>query len=354
MISLFTVRYTPQPDQRPYLERSQTQTDDSAEVTVAVPTPAECAAVFGLRMAKHGIQPVWVRVVNRSPSAVRVLLTKMAPAYFTAREAAGICHFSILKRLAVFGLFGWLLSPLIALILPFKLVGIRRANRRMDDCFQSLGLPTRAIAPGEAAEGFVFTPLDFGTKVVDVGLLTIKGVQDYMFSVIEPTPALDLHRSPAFASEPGPTVDCDLDSLLARLPQMPSATTNAVGRRTGDPVNLVVVGDFVRLIGVFAARWDQTEIITLGSCWRTVKSFLLGSEYRYSPVSGLYLFGRPQDFALQRVRGSINERLHLRLWATPLRLDGQMVWVGQVSRDIGVRFTWANLEPHHPSDRFRR
>jgi hypothetical protein len=41
-----------------------------------------------------------------------------------------------------------------------------------------------------------------------------------------------------------------------------------------------------------------TEIITPGSCWRTVKAFLLGTEYRYSPVSALYLFQRSQDFAL--------------------------------------------------------
>ena len=68
------------------------------------------------------------------------------------------------------------------------------------------------------------------------------------------------------------------------------------------------------ILGVFGARWDETEVISLASCWRTVKAFLLGREYRYSPVSALFLFGRSQDFALQRVRESINERLHLRLW----------------------------------------
>jgi len=75
---------------------------------------------------------------------------------------------------------------------------------------------------------------------------------------------------------------------------------------------------------------------------------VFGGEYRYSPVSPLYLFGRSQDFALQRIRESINERLHLRLWMTELRYDGKPVWVGQVSRDIGVRFTlktW-NLTTH--------
>jgi hypothetical protein len=40
--------------------------------------------------------------------------------------------------------------------------------------------------------------------------------------------------------------------------------------------------------------------------------------------------------------------LHLRLWGTPPRFQGQPVWVGQISRDIGVRFTWRtwNLTTH--------
>jgi hypothetical protein len=111
---------------------------------------------------------------------------------------------------------------------------------------------------------------------------------------------------------------------------------------------LVIIGDFARLIGSFAARWDESETITLETCWKTTRAFLLGSDYRYSPVSPLHLFGRSQDVALQRTRRSINERLHLRLWLTPLCLAGQPVWVGQVSRDIGVRFTtkaW-NLTTH--------
>lgn len=52
--------------------------------------------------------------------------------------------------------------------------------------------------------------------------------------------------------------------------------------------------------------------------------------------------------ALQRIRHSINDRLHLRLWLSPLRFQGLPVWVGQISRDIGVRFTvktW-NLTTH--------
>ncbi|MGC4004031.1 MAG: LssY C-terminal domain-containing protein [Pirellulales bacterium] len=129
---------------------------------------------------------------------------------------------------------------------------------------------------------------------------------------------------------------------------MPAATTDARDRRHGDPVNLIVLGDFETVLSAFTARWDECETITLATCWKTARAFLFGGEYRYSPVSPLFLFGRSQDVALQRIRGSINERLHLRLWLTNLRLREMPVWVGQISRDIGVRFTtqvW-NLTTH--------
>ena len=56
-------------------------------------------------------------------------------------------------------------------------------------------------------------------------------------------------------------------------------------------------------------------------------------------ISPLYLFGRQQDFAAQKPRHTIHQRNHLRVWLSPLRFEGQEVWIGQISRDIGVRFT---------------
>ena len=48
----------------------------------------------------------------------------------------------------------------------------------------------------------------------------------------------------------------------------------------------------------------------------------------------------------------------MRLWLAPMRLEGKPVWVGQVSRDIGVRFTldtWNlathRIDPHVDSTR---
>ena len=347
-ISLWNLNYEPHPDQLPYVERARVQENDFAQVSVAVLTPAECKVVFGVPLANRGIQAVWVRIVNRSPVGTRLLMTKVAPDYFTAREAAGVCHFSILKRLLGFGFLLWILLPFIPILmltLPFKLFATRRANNRMNDCFQSLGFPLKTIEPGATAQGIVYTPVEFGTKVVDIALVINKEIKNILFSIDVPAPQVD-HQN--MLTDELKMEECDYATLKTKLTQLPPTTSNATGTRSGDPVNLVIIGNFPSVIGVFAPRWDQTEIITLGSCWRTAKAFLLGTEYRYSPVSALYLFDVPQSFALQRVRESINERLHLRLWRTPWSYEGKAVWVGQVSRDIGVRFTWQtwNLTTH--------
>jgi hypothetical protein len=61
--------------------------------------------------------------------------------------------------------------------------------------------------------------------------------------------------------------------------------------------------------------------------------------YPVAPVSSLYLFGRKQDFALQRARRNIAQRNHMRMWLAPFTFEGKQVWVGQVSRDIGIKVT---------------
>jgi len=375
-----TVRYKPDPEFREFLSRAETQKTPLAEVTVAVPDAAESHRIFGVPLTKKSVQAVYLRIVNRSNEPLRLHLLMVNPNYFTPLEAAGLNHFSLAKRLSAFGVVGWLFFFPLLWIIPLKLITASRANRRMNACFQSLALHLRPIPPDEAAEGFVFTPLDAGTKIVRVCLYTAGSalylaprideaaasvrqvfaaieaaagtshpVVDLSFSITVPGIKADyLHRDFAALELADAPHVCDLATLVERLEAMPAATTNRRGAGSGDPVNLVVVGEFETILSAFAARWDESETITLSTCWKTAKAFLLGSEYRYSPVSPLYLFGRSQDIALQRTRRSINERIHLRLWLTPLRFTGCPVWVGQVSRDIGVRFTprtW-NLTTH--------
>jgi hypothetical protein len=370
---LVVTPYLPDPQATGFQERAQTQESPGARVTVAVLSGPESHRFFGVDLARRGIQPVFLRIENRTPEQLRLQMVGIDPRYFTPLEAAAVVHFSIVRRLSAFGFLGWLFFPLLALV-PLKLITAHRANQRMDELFRSQGFRLGPLPAGGDRQGFVFTTLDLGTKVIHVRLVpaddirvAVERVQpqsdadllaraaaaapviDLAFTV--PVPGIEadyLRRDFDTIVPAGSIEDVGLVDLVTRLEAMPATTTNARGSKPGDPVNLVLIGEFATLLGGFAARWDESETITVATCWKTMKAFLLGSTYRYSPVSGLYLFDRPQDIALQRTRHSINERIHLRLWLSPLTFEHCPVWVGQVSRDIGVRFTFTtwNLSTH--------
>jgi hypothetical protein len=340
------VPYAPDPNARAFLDRAVVAKDDEFLVTAAVTDHREGEQFFGVPLARRGIQPIWLQIKNNGKDSFRLRLASLDPNYYPPLEAGYVSHFRIGRRLLEFGLFALLFIHLL-LLLPIKLWAAHRANRRMDAFFQEHGIGWGVSRPGGTLEGFVFTALDEGTKQFTVRLVGPTRSKEFAFSI--PVPGLRVdHHSKELDAVGGETIDCDEVDLRRRLVAMPRSTTNRGGTREGDPLNLVVVGRFEAVLAGFGASWDETETISLRSCWRTFTAFSLGRAYRYSPVSPLFAFGRSQDFALQRARQTINERLHLRLWLTPLRFEGKPVWVGQVSRDIGVRFTWKtwNLTTH--------
>jgi hypothetical protein len=141
--------------------------------------------------------------------------------------------------------------------------------------------------------------------------------------------------------------DLDLAVLRTYLEALPCCVSGGDGETPGDPLNLVILGDRRHVLATLKRRgWDLTETVRTQTIWRTVASSFFGWYYRASPVLPLYLFDRPQDFALQKVRGDVNERNHLRLWLAPVTLEGRSVWVGQVTRDIGIKFSTKTFVTH--------
>jgi hypothetical protein len=324
------------------------QRDDDLVVELSVLDDRESARFFGVPLAKRGIQPVWLRITNTAAHTWRLRLASLDPSYYPPLEAAFINHHSIGKQLMGLGVLAWIWFPLL-LLLPFRVLGAIFANRRMNAYFQEHGVGSGLIPAGHELAGFVFTTHDSGTKQVTLTLAGSAGAKTFAFSI--PVAGLKLdHGGERFQELLNSTqaIECDEAELRRRLTTYPRSTTNLKGTVEGDPLNLVVIGDFDTILQGLGARWDETEIISAGTCWSMTKAFCLGREYRYAPVSSLYLQGRSQDFALQRARHTINQRLHLRLWMTPLRFQGKPVWIGQVSRDIGVRFTFKtwNLTTH--------
>jgi hypothetical protein len=344
IVALVSIEYTTRPDERPFLSRAQTREQAGIEVTVAALSDYESKRFFGVRIARRGMQAVWLQITNHTSQPVRLDFFSIDPTYYTPLEASYINHYSLGKRLVSFGFLALIYLWLLPLV-PFKILGARRANRRMDAFFKQQGFRPGPIDAGENRAGFVYTQFDEGVKNVDVRVVATDGLHEFGFSLEVPGLKLaPVEGEPAM----GALEEVDVPSFRQWIAKQARCTANKRGTLEGDPLNLIVIGDRTLVLQCFGARWDEAEAITLSTCWKTAKAFVFDSEYRYSPVSSLFVDGRRQDLALQKIRSSINERIHLRLWRTHLAYQNEPIWIGQVSRDIGVRFTWKtwNLTTH--------
>src|SRR5262245_9438082 len=259
---LLGIPYFPRPDERTYLDRVEVRQDDALLVRASVLANRESERFFGVPLARRGIQPVWLEIGNRSEHPYRLRLASLDPNYYPPLEAAYVSHFHILRRLLGFGLLAWLFLPLVVL-LPFKILAARIANRRMNAFFQEHALGWGLIRPGDTVSGFVFTSLDEGTKQFTVRFLGPAGAREFAFAISVPGLKVDhAHKPLDSRTNCGETVECDEAELRKRLQALPRSTTNGKGKAEGDPLNLVVIGEFDTLLGGFGARWDETETIT--------------------------------------------------------------------------------------------
>jgi hypothetical protein len=301
-----------------FRDRSQSKHDDDVRVTVAVPSAEETKALFSANLTLKEIQPIWVKVENHSDQTFYLISAATDPNYFSPNEAAFAVH-------------GGLSRP---------------EKTKMENYFRSMSFRNPTL-PQTAVSGFIFTNLDEGEKVVQIDLIASKQIKFFTFFVQIPGIRVDYQMvdfDSIYSQEE--IVELDEAKLRTALEKLPCCTTNAEGTDFGDPVNLVIIGDFYDVLAAFSRRgWLPAEETYAKAAWKTIKSFLFGKRYRYSPVSSLYLYGRHQDLARQKPRHSIHERNHLRLWYSPMRFEGKPVFVGQVSRDIGVRFTTKTWPP---------
>lgn len=124
----------------------------------------------------------------------------------------------------------------------------------------------------------------------------------------------------------------------------------------GDPINLALLGDEAQLHHAFTtAHWTRADAITLQSSWRIITSTVTGKSYDEAPVSPLFLFSRPHDFAYQQeVAGNPAKRHHVRFWRTPdgwLLPGGERVdWLAAGTFDRAVGFSLFTLQITHKID----
>ncbi|MBW2480417.1 MAG: LssY C-terminal domain-containing protein [Deltaproteobacteria bacterium] len=301
------------PEILPFMDRSQTETDGDVRVTVAVPSAEESRQIFGLPLAEKNIQPVWLEIENNSDTAFFLYYIAMDPDIYSSGEVAWKFQSSTYTKDAKKNIYS-----------------IIRDNE-IEWYFK----------PGTTTSGFVYTNLKMGTKAVVVRLFAEKNVKELAFFIEVPGLQADHHQlDPYTLYAEKDMIDLDDNGLRQALENLPCCMTNKDGSGRSDPLNIIVIGPEEEIWPAFIVRgWDESEVIYGTSLGKTIASSLFGRRYRYSPMSALYLYGRAQDVGLQKARQTVDERNHLRLWLSPMRYRGMPVYVGQISRDIGVKLT---------------
>jgi hypothetical protein len=304
--------FQPKPfDETSYLAHSVTKSDGDVTVSADILTQQETKEVFGFDFIDEGIQPIWIKIENRSKDPYWFVPHRLDPEYYSAMEAANIGYGSRSTE----------------------------ANKKIYDHFYDVRM-TRYIPPGETRKGFVFTKFEQGIKHLVIKVIG-KSTKRFIFALDIPGPEMDFQQVhfERLYKDKG-IMDLDPAGLRRELGKLPCCTSNAEGTGFADPLNLAIVGDRAQVMAELLGRgWDLTETVRFDSAFKMIISSLFGLRYRTAPISPLYLMGRQQDFAMQKTRSNINRRNHLRLWLSPMTVEGRSVWVGQISRDIGIKFT---------------
>jgi hypothetical protein len=312
--------FRPSPAEPPdFLARAQSREERGVQVTVAVPSAAETRRHFGRNLYSGGIQPVFVRIENGTQEGLALFPLTMDPDYFSPGEAVWSSRFFLGGS----------------------------ANDSMSDYFHQAQVPV-IVGPGVSLQGFVFTNRDDGLKYVEVDLRGDEEPRHFDFVFEVPGIELDYHRVDwdALYSEEE-IVELDDTELREMLEGLPCCALGGDRKSPGDPLNIVVIAGEGFIAHPFLKQgWDPTETIRTSTVIGTALSSVLGRTYRTSPMSALYFDDRPQEMGLQKARRTVDERNHLRLWVTPYLYEGKHVWIGQISRDIGVRLSRRTLITH--------
>ncbi|MEL4504643.1 LssY C-terminal domain-containing protein [Luteococcus sp. H138] len=143
---------------------------------------------------------------------------------------------------------------------------------------------------------------------------------------------------------------------LLYLPDYFTGRTRTSDGVLGDPINLALDGNEHDVHAALrAAGWAKADDLSVRSAWGMIHSWALRRSYPAAPVSGLFLFGRRQDFAYQQeVDGNPTRRHHVRFWRTPqgwLLPGGHAVqWVAAATYDRAVGFSMFTWQITHKID----
>ena len=154
------------------------------------------------------------------------------------------------------------------------------------------------------------------------------------------TPALNASATP---------LDPKLRDEIDHLPRRVNDQLNNLG----DMVNFVIVGNQKAVESALeASNWFVADTNNSEAVAKAVLMTYKKKDYLQMPMSILYLFGRAQDFGYEMAEpySVVASRHHFRIWKAPFTYNGQEVWVGAGTHDIGFEKDQRNGNVTHKID----
>ena len=167
---------------------------------------------------------------------------------------------------------------------------------------------------------------------VDTSISYAAGT-DIQFTLTQPlavSQVLPLTGAGALPSD----LSASLSVFLAEAPQRSMSKDD----KPGDPVNLVLVGTTKEIEQAFAkAGWSEPKSKSGQSIADTVRAVMNNEGFGAAPVSDLYVYGRKEDLAFEKMLNTFDKRHHLRLWQSAVNApDGRPIWLGAATHDTGI------------------
>jgi hypothetical protein len=137
----------------------------------------------------------------------------------------------------------------------------------------------------------------------------------------------------------------DIDGLPRRV--------NDEFKNQGDMVNFILVGSEQQVKDALdAASWRIADIDNKEAVMKAVLETYEKKDYLQMPMSQLYLFGRKQDYGyeLAQAYSVVASRHHFRIWKAPVTWNGQTLWAGAGTHDIGFEKDQRNGKVTHKID----
>ncbi|MGH9502568.1 MAG: LssY C-terminal domain-containing protein [Terriglobales bacterium] len=210
--------------------------------------------------------------------------------------------------------------------------------------------PAQDIKSKLASAAQVFLAGQFGTGATATTTNSSSSIAPTGSDVVAPASTTAASTTvPAALKVSSAALDAGLQKDIDGLPRRVNDEFN----NQGDMVNFVMVGSEQQVKEALdASNWHIADIDSKEAVLKAVLETYQKKDYLQMPMSQLYLFGRKQDYGyeLAQAYSVVASRHHFRIWKSPVTWNGQTVWAGAGTQDIGFEKDQRNGKVTHKID----